>query len=185
MQVHTTFEVTEEFARWARTACTALIAVVFLFIGATALAKPPGAVIAPADDVTIEILQSNSAFVNHIHLFGPGLNLGVTDDDTGATREISTTAGTEIKFEIRPFHGGVQMAGPWRSGPGDRNPDGEIHALVTANGDGSCVLVEFEDTDASGWDADPDEPNYVDAIFWVYPSTAGFDTTFCPEAPNP
>jgi hypothetical protein len=157
---------------------------VWLLVASPAIAMPPGAVIAPADEVTIEILESNSEFVNQIHLFGPSFDLGVTDDDTGATRIISAKAGKEIKFEIRPFVDGELVAGPWRSGPADRNSDGQIHAMVTANSDGSCLLVEFEDTDGSGWDADPEEPNYVDAIFWVYPSS-GFDTSLCPAAPTP
>jgi hypothetical protein len=182
--IRTTSVRSGEGMRRRRTASIGLAVIVVLLVGSTAWAQPPGAVIAPADDVTIEILQSNSAFVNHIHLFGPGVDLGVTDDDTGETRQISTRTGREIKFEIRPFHEGELVAGPWRSGPGDRNSDGEVHARVTANSDGSCLLVEFEDTDGAGWADDPDEPNYVDAIFWVYPSTTpGFDTSSCQKLP--
>ena len=183
MNGQTTLMSRREASGWRRIQIMGLATVLCLLVGSTALAKPPGAVTAPADEVTVEILQSNSHFVNHIHLFGPAVDLGVTDDDTGAIREISTKAGSEIKFEIRPFDGDVLAAGPWRSGPGDRNPDGEVHAIVTANSDGSCLLVEFEDIDASGWGT-ADEPNYVDAIFWVYPTSPGFDTSSCPEAPN-
>lgn len=158
-----------------------MVVVTSLVLGPVALAKPPGAVLAPADEVTLEILESSSDFVNHLYLWGPEIDLLVTDDDTGSLRTMSTKAGNEIKMEIRPFFGGSPIAGPWRSGPADRNPDGQVHALVTANSDGSCLLVEFEDTDAAGWDADPDEPNYVDAVMWLYPTTTpAFDTSDCP-----
>ena len=173
--------------RSRRTPILVLLTTVALAVGSTAVAKPPGAVIAPADSVTIEILESSSAFTNEIHLWGPGLDLEVTDNETGALVSLETKEGGEIKFEIRPTFdfdedGALDPAGgPWRSGPAERNPDGAIHALVTPNSDGSCSLVEFEDLDASTWPAFEDEPNYVDAVFWVYPDTTeGFDTSTCP-----
>jgi len=157
-----------------------VIAALIPMFAATAVAVPSGAVVAPADNATVEVLESNSDFVNHIHVWGPHADLEVTDDETGETRSLTTKAGKEIKLEIRSTLGGVEQ-GIWRSGPAERNPDGAVHAIVTANLDGSCLLVEFEDTEASGWADDPDEPNYVDAVFWVYPDSLDFDTSQCPE----
>jgi hypothetical protein len=160
----------------------ALIVVAALIptFAATALAVPEGAVVAPADNVTVEVLESNSDFVNHLHVWGPHMDLEVTDDETGQIRSLTTRAGKEIKFEIRSTLGGVEQ-GIWRSGPAERNPDGAVHAIVTSSPDESCLLVEFEDTDASVWADDPDEPNYVDAVLRIYPDSPDFDISQCPE----
>jgi hypothetical protein len=150
---------------WAASLSTALVIV----IASAASATPTDAVIAPADTVTIEVLESNSDFVNRLSLWGPSVDLAVTDDDTGAVRTVSSRAGREIKLQITPYDptNTVQVGGPWRSGPGARNSDGQVHARVTTVGD--CSLVEFEDLDAADWAA-ADEPNFVDAVLHIYPS---------------
>lgn len=150
---------------WAASLAMAFVIV----IASAASATPPNAVIAPADTVTIEVLESNSDFVNRISLWGPSFDLAVTDDDTGALRSISTGAGREIKLQIAPYDPSnrLSVAGPWRSGPGDRNRDGRVHVRVTTVAD--CSLVEFEDLDATDWGPDA-EPNFVDAILHVYPT---------------
>jgi hypothetical protein len=146
-----------------------LSAAVVIVIASAASATPPNAVTAPADSVTIEILESNSDFVNRISLWGPPRDLTVTDDDTGAIRTISTRTGREIKLQITPYDATntFVVGGPWRSGPDARNIDGRVHARVTTVG--TCSLVEFEDLNASQWGA-ADEPNFVDAVLHVYPS---------------
>jgi hypothetical protein len=158
---------------WAASLSTALM----IIIASAASATPPNAVIAPADGVTIEILESNSDFVNRISLWGPSVDLMLTDDDTGAMRTIRARAGREIKLQIAPYDSTNTFAvgGPWRSGPGDRNGDGQVHARVTTAG--TCSLVEFEDLDASDWGA-VDEPNFVDAILHIYPT--GPKPSSCP-----
>jgi hypothetical protein len=127
--------------------------------------------------VTLEVLESNSDFVNRISLWGPSVDLTVTDDDTGAIRTVSTRAGREIKLQITPYDptNTVRVGGPWRSGPGVRNSDGQVHARV--NTVGSCSLIEFEDVDAGQWGT-ADEPNFVDAVLLVYP--AGTRPATCP-----
>ncbi len=158
---------------WAASLGTALVIV----IASAASAMPPDAVTAPADRVTIEVMESNSDFVNRISLWGPSVDLGVTDDDTGATRTIGARAGREIKLQITPYDptNTLEVGGPWRSGPGGRNGDGRVHAQVTTVG--TCSLVEFEDVDASQWGT-VDEPNFVDAVLHIYP--AGPKPTTCP-----
>lgn len=150
---------------WAASLGTALV----ILIASAASATPPNAVVAPADSVTVEVLESNSDFVNRISLWGPSVDLAVTDDDIGATRSISTRAGREIKLQISPYDptNTVLVAGPWRSGPGGRNSDGQVHVQVSTVG--TCTLVEFEDLDASQWGT-ADEPNFVDAVIHIYPT---------------
>ena len=158
---------------WATSLSTAVVIV----IASAASAAPPNAVVAPSDTVTLEILESNSDFVNRISLWGPSIDLSATDDDTGSVRTVSTRAGREIKLQITPYDptNTVQVGGPWRSGPGARNIDGQVHTRVTT--EGRCSLVEFEDLDASQWGV-ADEPNFVDAVLLVYPT--GPRPTTCP-----
>lgn len=130
---------------------------------------PPNIVRALVQDNEVEILESNSDFFNHIYLVSPVEMFIAVDDKTGKIVPLPpVTPGTELIFEIRvhfPMDTPLGMA--WQSGPGTRNADGAVHALIE-----KCptrtYIVNFEDLDASGWGA-ADEPNYVDAVFAVRP----------------
>jgi hypothetical protein len=43
--------------------------------------------------VTVEILQSDSSFMHHLRLWRPEVDLDVTDDDVGSTRDVTTHRG--------------------------------------------------------------------------------------------
>ena len=126
---------------------------------------------APATHNEIEILESNSDFVNEIRLVSPAVMSLGTDDDWGTIFLLPPVSqGTELIFEITPtLMGSPTGDGPWQTGPGSRNPDGKKHAVVNKLPDKSSI-VNFEDIDASGWGT-ADEPNFLDAIFHVRPAT--------------
>lgn len=126
-----------------------------------------GMVRATAANMEVEILESNSDFINYIYLVSPGPDLLIgADDDTGTTVALPTVMpNQELIFEIRVFDGAVDTGMRWQTGPPARNPDLRRHALVEYRADGS-ILVSFEDLDASGWGV-ADEPNFVDAVFEV------------------
>jgi hypothetical protein len=131
-----------------------------------------GKVKAPAANLEVEILESNSDFVNYIYLVSPGPALLIGPDNaTGTVVSLpGVTPGTELVFEIRVFEpDGVTDTGlRWRSGPPSRNADNERHVQLT-NTAGGGIMVAFEDIDGSGWGI-ADEPNFVDAVFEVRPA---------------
>jgi len=129
-----------------------------------------GKVKAPAPHLEVEILPSNSDFINHLYLVSPGPDLFIaTDDDTGIVVPLPPVRrNQELVFEIRVHDpDGNDTGVRWQTGPPSRNPDRAGHARVTYQADGS-IRVEFEDIDASGWGM-ADEPNFLDAIFVVSP----------------
>ena len=141
------------------------------------LANPPdipglanGKVRAPAANLEVEILQSNSYFINHIYLVSPGpeLYLG-SDDDTGLMTALPPVMmGTELVFEIRVFDGTVDTGYRWQTGPAGRNADHAQHVVLNALSSDQ-IQVNFEDIPADGWGV-ADEPNFVDAVFVVRPA---------------
>ncbi|HUF08857.1 MAG TPA: hypothetical protein VMO47_06020 [Rhodothermales bacterium] len=127
-----------------------------------------GKVKAPAADLEVEILESNSDFINHIYLVSPGPDLFIgTDDDWGTVVALpSVRRNEELIFEIRVHDpSNVDTGVRWQTGPPSRNSDHQFHAQVEYQTDGS-IKVSFEDVDASSWGVG-DEPNYLDAIFVV------------------
>jgi hypothetical protein len=127
-----------------------------------------GMVRAPAANVEVEILESNSDYVNHIYLVSPGSEIFIgTDEATGTIVALPPVSpGTELVFEIRVFEmDGTDTGFRWKSGPPGRNPDHVRHVQLTQPAPDQ-ILVSFEDLPASAWDA-PEEPNFVDAIFVV------------------
>jgi hypothetical protein len=111
-----------------------------------------------------------------------GIDPGLTNNDSGATLQIETEQDEEIVLQIQPLPAGSPVAGPWKSGPTSRNPDGAVHALVTTIEGPHCLLVVFEDEDAADWGDHPDEPNYSDTLLWVYPTVSPpYDTAECPR----
>lgn len=127
---------------------------------------------APAPRSEIEILESNSDYVNHLYLVSPGPEtfLG-TDDEWGRVVALPRVRWLEeLVFEIRPFDpvSGSFTGDRWRTGPGARNADGEQHARVDWQ-PGQGIFVMMEDLPAAGW-GEADEPNFVDAVFVVRPA---------------
>jgi hypothetical protein len=130
---------------------------------------PPGIVKAPARFCEVEILESNSDFINHIYLVSPVEMFVATDDDWGTIVELpEVSPNDELIFEIRVHDpSNVPTGDVWQTGPASRNADGAVHAIIH-----KCprrvVKVNFEDIHADGWGVG-DEPNYVDAVFEVRP----------------
>lgn len=131
-----------------------------------------GKVHAPATHLEVEILESNSDFVNYIYLVSPGPDLLIgSDDATGTVVSLPVVRrNQELVFEIRVFEpDGVTDTGMrWQSGPPSRNVDHKRHVELSAPAP-QQVQVNFEDIDGSGWGLG-DEPNFVDAIFVVRPA---------------
>lgn len=130
---------------------------------------PPNYVLSTKRNYQMEVLESNSDFINHLYLVrGNTTTFLATDDDTGTIVNLpATRPGRELIFEIRVHdQDGNPIGDIWQSGPGSRNADGAVHALVERCSQNQYI-VKFEDIPASGWSA-PDEPNYVDAIFRLF-----------------
>lgn len=130
---------------------------------------PPGTVNALAPLNEVEILESNSDFINHIYLVSPiEMFIGTDDELEKIVALPAVMPHTELIFEIR-VHApdGTPLGVSWQTGPASRNTDGAVHAIIQR-----CPMrmqrVNFEDIDASAWGTD-DEPNYVDAVFVVRP----------------
>lgn len=141
-------------------------------------------IIAPAAELTVEVVKPDSDYTNEIRLTSPSEDPVITNYDIGETVEIEASAGQEIVLEIQPLLDGAPIAGPWQSGSASRNSDGEVHALVTTFEDSPCLLVSFEDEDAQDWDDHPEEPDFSDALVWIYPTTSPpYDTSNCPDRP--
>jgi hypothetical protein len=132
-----------------------------------------GKVNAPAANLEVEILESNSDFVNYIYLVSPGPDLLIgSDEATGTIVPLPTVSpNQELIFEIRVFESdGVTDTGlRWQSGPPARNADHERHVQLSAPATDQ-IQVNFEDIHGDGWGI-ADEPNYVDAIFIVRPAS--------------
>lgn len=130
---------------------------------------PPNYVLGTKRSYQLEVMESNSDFINHIYLVeGSSSTFLATDDDTGTIVSLPPTRpGKELIFEIRVFDpDGNPIGDVWQSGSASRNADGAVHAIVQRC-PGNQYVVNFEDIPASGWTA-PDEPNYVDAIFRLF-----------------
>ena len=131
-----------------------------------------GKVRAPAANLEVEILESNSDFVNYIYLVSPGAEVFIgSDEATGTVVTLPTVLqNEELIFEIRVFEpDGVTDTGMrWRSGPPARNADHKQHVQLSAPA-ADQIQVNFEDIHGDGWGV-ADEPNYVDAIFMVRPT---------------
>lgn len=137
---------------------------------------------AQSDEVTIEVLESDSERGNNIDVSSLSENLDLTNEDIGQTAALETQPGNELVIEIQPMLDGSPAEGPWRSGAGSRNSDGKVHALVTSFETEECLLVSFEDQAASEWEEHPDEPDFNDVVLWIYPATSsGYDTSRCPD----
>jgi hypothetical protein len=132
-----------------------------------------GKIKAPAANLEVEILESNSDFVNYIYLVSPGPDLLIgSDEATGTVVTLPTVSpNQELIFEIRVFESdGVTDTGlRWQSGPPSRNADHERHVQLSQPA-ANQIQVNFEDIHSDGWGI-ADEPNYVDAIFIVRPAS--------------
>lgn len=129
----------------------------------------PNYVLGTRHSYQLEVLESNSDFINHIYLLqGSTSTFLATDDDTGTIVSLPPSKpGRELIFEIRVHDpDGNPIGDVWQSGPGSRNADGAVHAMVDRC-NRNQYIVRFEDLPASGWGA-ADEPNYVDAIFRLF-----------------
>lgn len=129
----------------------------------------PNYVLGARHSYQLEVLESNSDFINHIYLvYGSTSTFLATDDDTGTVVNLPPTKpGKELIFEIRVHDPDGNPTGEvWQSGPGSRNVDGAVHALVDRC-NRNQYIVRFEDIHSSGWGTG-DEPNYVDAVFRLY-----------------
>lgn len=153
------------------------VALLAAFMGAMPVAAQEGGlasgkVRAPAANLEIEILESNSDFVNYIYLVSPGPEVFIgSDDSTGTVVTLPTVLpNEELIFEIRVFESdGVTDTGMrWRSGPPARNADHKQHVQLSTPA-ADQIQVNFEDIHGNGWGV-ADEPNYVDAIFIVRPA---------------
>ena len=126
---------------------------------------PPNKVLATFSEYEMEILESNSDFINDIYIIQGGTATYLAnDDELGKIVCLPTVKrGQEIIFEIRVNDpDGNPIGDIWQSGPGSRNADGSIHAIIQRC-PGNEFKVSFEDIPSSGWVGD--EPNYIDAIF--------------------
>ncbi len=148
----------------------AVMLFVTVSIGASAEdSNDQGIVRATAEDLDVEILKSDSEYVNHIYLITPREEFYIgSDDEFGKFVSLPRVEiGEELIFEIRVHDSGRDTGVRWRSGPPSRNSDNWPHALVAVNDDGS-MTVAFEDVDAADWAA-AYEPNYSDAVFRLTP----------------
>ena len=144
----------------------------FVTVDASFAKDSSGKVRAPAENLEVEILESNSDFVNYIYLVSPGPEVFIGSDDAWGT-VVSLPAvspGTELIFEIRVFEpDGITDTGlRWRTGPPARNADRKLHATLSSPAV-NRIQVNFEDIHGDGWGVG-DEPNYIDAIFVVRPA---------------
>jgi hypothetical protein len=137
---------------------------------ATSLVSPTARVRALAWNLEVEILPSNSDFVNHIWLVSPHEVFVGTDDELGRVTALPPIwPFQELIFEIRVHDpAGLDTGVRWQTGPGRRNADGQQHAMVEYM-PRRVIQVNFEDIAADGW-GQADEPNFVDAVFAVRPA---------------
>ena len=130
-----------------------------------------GKVRAPAANLEVEILESNSYFVNYIYLVSPGPEVFIgSDDATGTVVTLPPVMpNEELIFEIRVFEpDGTDTGTRWQSGPPARNTDHKQHVQLSAPA-ADQIQVNFEDIHGDGWGV-ADEPNFVDAVFVVRPA---------------
>ena len=106
--------------------------------------------------VTLTVLESDALFTSVFWRFGPDGDLGVTSQNVGSTVEIpgEIPAGTELVLGIVVNETGQT----YKTGPGTRNPDGEVHATIGVIGPN---VVGFEDKGTT--DPNPDW-DYNDAV---------------------
>ncbi|HEX6658968.1 MAG TPA: DUF4114 domain-containing protein, partial [Ilumatobacter sp.] len=110
-------------------------------------------------DITITVLAADAALTSDLLVYLADGSLfhdpGVTNHDVGATRTFTgPAAGEELVFAIR-----IQSNGNlFKMGPGSRNADGQPHAAVNDNGDGTFT-VGFEDIFGGG------DRDYNDNVF--------------------
>ena len=109
---------------------------------------PETVVVATGGNVEVEILPMvpGILFTNNIFFLSTS-----SDDYIGSNRDAGTVVklgtfpqGAELVFAI-----GTPDSHTYVTGPGDRNPDGIVHAIIEANGAGA-VTIRFEDLFAGG-----------------------------------
>ena len=105
--------------------------------------------------VSLAVQASDALFTNVFWRFGPDSDLGVNSKQVGDSINIGEVpAGTELILGIIVNETG----NTFKTGPGSRNPDGEVHAIVSGN------TVGFEDKAAGEPFADFD---YDDAMLAI------------------
>ncbi len=109
--------------------------------------------------VTVTVLDSNAVFTSVFWRFGPDGDLGVTSQNVGVSKQIpgEIPAGTELILGIIVNETGKT----YQTGPGSRNPDGEVHAIVSETPSVTGTTVGFEDKAVGEPNADFD---YDDAV---------------------
>ncbi len=121
---------------------------------ASAQADMGGNIFASGGSVTATLLPSEASLTNVFFFVGPAgqVSLFNNTSPTGTSAVVNDlAAGTELVFGIQVLtEPGAQT---FFSGPGDRNPDGFVHARVTFDGQTNSALLEFEDL-LSGGDRD-------------------------------
>jgi hypothetical protein len=141
-----------------------IIGIVVVVVGSQDLAAQPlglgETMISTGGDLELEILPVDAAFTSEIRLVLPSGTFPIaTSHEVGRVVCLEPApAGVELIFEIF-----VQETGQtFRTGPGERNPDGLAHATVVPLGP-STWTVGFEDL-AGGGDFD-----FNDVLFQVRP----------------
>lgn len=118
-------------------------------------------IISAGADLELEILPFEAAFTSEIRLVLPifGTATLATNQEVGKIIHLGAIfpAGFEVIFEIFVRETGLIF----RTGPGERNPDGVAHATVAALGP-SVWNIAFEDAAHADFD-------YNDVIFQVRP----------------
>jgi hypothetical protein len=131
--------------------------------------------------VTVQVQDSDALFTSVFWRFGPDTNLGITSQQVGSSVVIGQVpAGEELILGIVVNDTGKTF----KTGPGSRNPDGEVHAIVSANS------VGFEDKALgepnADWDYDdavlsistePCPPQDYTLLVQVDPASTGTGTT--------
>ena len=85
--------------------------------------------------VSLEVLHSEALYVSHFWRFSPTRSLGISTQDVGSRVDLGEVTAGELVLGIKV----VETGKTYKTGPGSRNPDGKIHAVVTGS------RVAFED----------------------------------------
>lgn len=108
-----------------------------------------GQLISRGGDITVEILKNDAGWVNQLWVFsGPPytnfLYIGQNNEVSKVVNIGSYPAGTEVPFGIIVFGQNPAHTNTYLIGPGSRNFDHQVHAMVTNLCDG-VADVGFED----------------------------------------
>lgn len=109
--------------------------------------------------VTLKVLDSDAAFTSVFWRFGPNGDLGISSQNVGSSKQIpgEIPGGTELILGIIVNETGKTF----KTGDASRNPDNEVHAIVSSSPAITGTTIGFEDKAVGEPNADFD---YDDAV---------------------